>query len=549
MLAIYCRTSKDDREEKTIDQQVVAGKLFAQKANFPEWEIYIDPEVTGTQQDLSNRPDMMRLISDVKTKRITTVWVWEQSRLARNDLATGIILNEFKKSGTAYYIGDKKIDLNNATDTFTTKLLALFAEYERELIVSRTTRGLHTAIDKGVRGYGRFFGYKKGSKDPDTKRYTWIPVEEELSTIRRIYDLYLAGNSLRTVARTIYGEGRLTESEIRSRWTKISRFLRHIEYTGNTRDRSGKIIPCKPYPEKIVTLDEYEQVQSLLKNWGEQNALKTKYSENLCTGIISCSYCQQKFYYYLTKTSSSKKKGYEYYKHQEPPHLPKCKQMPKNLPREKVEKLTEFVYFLSLLSTSDLSLVKYELILSNAEEATKNNQMLAEMEKNLEKLKKQFARAKNLAVTSDLPPESFKEELTQLNNQIKEVTQNKDLLLKEINDETLSNQLQSHSDKRVRAYKGAGNSVRRRFLKDVLSAQVKDDIICFSTLITNRHFVFNHKADLPPIIDEVLEYAEKGENLPKEVEDYIASTFEKKIVEGFNFPVVRFVTARYFIFF
>ena len=548
MLGIYCRTSKDERDEKTIDQQVTAGKAFAIRNSFDEFDIYADPDVTGSKEDLSNRPEMIRLLNDIKAGKVTKVWVWEQSRLARNDMATSIILSNFQKANIAYYIGDKYVDLRNATDSFTTKLLALVADYERTLIVARTTRGLHTAIDKGFRGYSHFYGYRKTVKNKDTNRYVWEPVKEELDTVRRIYDLYLAGNSLRTVSRIIYGEGRITKPQMRSRWQKLYRLLRHIEYTGYSRRTDGTLTECKPYPIQVVTLEEYKQVQGLLRNWSDQNAIKTKYSENLCTGIISCGYCGQKYYYYITHASSSRKNQYEYYKHQEPPYLPKCTQRPKSLPREKIEKLTEFVYFLSMLSSTDLSLVKYELLLSTDEERKTKQEDLARVEGEIERAEKRFDRAKELALVSELPATSFAKDLQKIQSEIEGLSKARDNLLANIRNTDISERLETHSQRRVKSYQSSAVSVQRKYLKDTLQGVVKDGRILYSTLITNRHFLFELAGDLPPIVDEVLEYAESGQLLPAALEKEIADRYEVTSIADFELPVVKFALARYFVF-
>ncbi len=548
MLGIYCRTSKDERDERTIDQQISAGKAFAAKNGFDEFDIYPDPDVTGSKEDLTNRPEMIRLLNDIKQGKIKTVWVWEQSRLARNDMATSIILSDFQKANIAYYIGDKFVDLKNATDSFTTKLLALVADYERTLIVARTTRGLHNAIDKGYRGYSHFYGYRKTTKDEVTKRYIWEPVQEELDTVRRIYDLYLAGNSLRTVARIVYGEGRITKTQMRSRWQKLHRLLRHIEYTGQTRKTDGTVTGCKPYPIPVVTMDEYKAVQGLLRNWSNQNAIKTKYSENLCTGIISCGHCGQKYYYYITHVSSTRKNQYEYYKHQEPPHLPKCSQKPKNLPKEKIEKLTEFVYFLSMLSSTDLSLVKYELLLSTDEERRTKKEDLARVEAEIDKEQKRLDRAKELALNSELPTSTFVTNLQQIQREIDELHTVRTGLLSDIRNTDISERLETHSQRRVKVYKDSTVSVQRKFLKDILQAVVKNGQICYSTLITNRHFLFDIDADLPPIVEEVLKYAEHGQMIPPEVEKHIADLYEITTIENFELPCLKYAIARYFSF-
>ncbi|PHN99908.1 hypothetical protein CSC82_31560, partial [Rhodobacteraceae bacterium 4F10] len=65
MLGIYARISREeDNESKSVENQVKAGKLFAdsQKLNF---KVYSDINISGTL-DIKNRPEFLSLINDIK---------------------------------------------------------------------------------------------------------------------------------------------------------------------------------------------------------------------------------------------------------------------------------------------------------------------------------------------------------------------------------------------------------------------------------------------------------------------------------------------------
>jgi DNA invertase Pin-like site-specific DNA recombinase len=90
MLGIYVRTSKeDDRKESPIEQQKHLGIQFALNNKF-HYEVYEDKGISGFKiadddtDPFKNRPRFTDLINDIKSKKVNKVWVWEHSRLSRN---------------------------------------------------------------------------------------------------------------------------------------------------------------------------------------------------------------------------------------------------------------------------------------------------------------------------------------------------------------------------------------------------------------------------------------------------------------------------------
>ena len=216
MLAIYARTSKEnayDSRESPIEQQIQAGIDFA-KTHKLEYRIYQDKGISGykTPEDFdkdpfSLRPDFSRLIDDIKkpyqTKKktkngekkiipsytgeiIDSVWVWENSRLARNSQTATYIYRIFQEFKIKVYVKDREINYTNATDKFMLGILNLVAEYEADLIRARTMRGFYDAVDKGKRAHAKFYGYKKLGRDKD-KNYLWDKIPSELDEIRFAY--------------------------------------------------------------------------------------------------------------------------------------------------------------------------------------------------------------------------------------------------------------------------------------------------------------------------------------------------------------------------
>ncbi len=184
------------------------------------------------------------------------------------------------------------------------------------------------------------YGYKQGPKRAKGRFLvtTWEPEPRELHTIRKMYDWLLKGCSINEVMRRVIKLGLMDQKQLDSKGTKIRRLFQQIAYTGNVwADRKGgAIVPSKHYTEKVVSLEEWHRVQSILK--GRRVDRQVRFSAHYCSGLVKCALCGQFYHYYETSVDGGR---YKYYKHQEAPWKPKCQGLPKNLPVDYLHSLAE----------------------------------------------------------------------------------------------------------------------------------------------------------------------------------------------------------------
>jgi DNA invertase Pin-like site-specific DNA recombinase len=140
MLGIYIRTSKEGtKDESPIEQQKREGVSFAVKNDY-RYEIYEDRGISGFRitddetDPFKNRPGFMSLIGDIKSKKVDSVWVWEHSRLSRNQFASAIIFNLFEKNEVKVFEKDKEFAYTDPQAKMIRGLLDIMSEYERSLI-------------------------------------------------------------------------------------------------------------------------------------------------------------------------------------------------------------------------------------------------------------------------------------------------------------------------------------------------------------------------------------------------------------------------------
>ena len=110
--AIYCRLSKDDDldgESASIANQRDMLEHYCEKQGWEVVEVYQDDGYTGLNME---RPDLKRMIKAIERRQVNLVITKDLSRLGRNYLQTGYLIEDFfPRNGVRY------IAMNDGIDT------------------------------------------------------------------------------------------------------------------------------------------------------------------------------------------------------------------------------------------------------------------------------------------------------------------------------------------------------------------------------------------------------------------------------------------------
>ncbi len=347
MLGIYCRTSKEaDFEKSTIIQQRTIGIAFAEKHKF-EYELYEDEGVSGfkisddEQDPFNNRPAFTNLISDIKNGKIDKVWVWEHSRISRNQYASAFIFNIFEKYKITLYENQKEFKSDDPQFKFMRQMLDAVAEYERQLIVARTTRGKRKSVDEGRKSHSCLYGYEKAGKDERGYRL-WNPVESELNNYRYMLKRYKEGSSLINICSELLEMNKIDLQFHISYSSQLGKILRKYQYTGYQltnegydifkRFRKNEIesinilvdrkywIKSQHFPIELITIEDWvnvcEKLQIQGRQWvKERKERSLRANKDIATGLMECGNCGQKFYYQMQRKqlSNTTKEYFKYF--------------------------------------------------------------------------------------------------------------------------------------------------------------------------------------------------------------------------------------------
>ena len=232
MLAIYCRTSKNKKEgqDKSIPTQRMLGIKFAEK-NGLEYEIFVDEGISGTKDDIRDRPQFAEMVNQIRKGKINGVYCIDQSRIERNTEIWNFFVGILIKAKCEYYPAGDFFDLNVPEN----KLFAGVVSLTNEFYASLTSRKVKLAdtinAQEGKTHGMTAYGYKRGEKG-----YYEIN-EDEAKVVRRIYNFSIEGKGVYTIAKILNDEG------VPTRFNSYEGKIRiKDEYTGNVTTHDKKLV-------------------------------------------------------------------------------------------------------------------------------------------------------------------------------------------------------------------------------------------------------------------------------------------------------------------
>ena len=198
-VAAYCRVSTGDEEQLTSYENQKA--FYTEKImKNPEWtmvDIFADEGITGTST--CRRKDFLRMIRQCRQGKIDMILAKSVSRFARNTVDTLNYTRELRGMGIPVIFEEQNINSIYPESEFLITIHGAFAQSESEGISSRVKWGKHQAMRTGKANiqYKTLLGYEKG---PDGEM---VVNAEQAETVRKIYELYLSGQTLRNIKETL----------------------------------------------------------------------------------------------------------------------------------------------------------------------------------------------------------------------------------------------------------------------------------------------------------------------------------------------------------
>lgn len=199
---LYARVSSKEQAEEGYSLQDQLRTLRAWATN-RGYEVVEEVEDRGQSGASLERPGLGRVRDLVAAGGIDLVIAQDRDRIARDPIITGWLQIQFEQHGTRLRALNDP-DGDDATTKLTTGILDQIAQFERAMTTQRTRRGRFQRAREGkVIGSGSPpYGFKYNED-----RTTFVPDPDTMPTVKRLFELVAAGNTLHSVSKRFRDEG------------------------------------------------------------------------------------------------------------------------------------------------------------------------------------------------------------------------------------------------------------------------------------------------------------------------------------------------------
>ena len=282
MLAIYTRLSKEDKVSTSIVNQTREGKEFALKNNL-KYTIYNEGEGVSGGAEIKDRPQLNRLLLDIRNGDIKAIWFRNQNRLERNSATYVIFISEAKKYNVDVYFNDKLHNFDNPSDNLLGNITSAVNQYQRDLQASQTKRTLKDNVRDGKVWSVVAYGYKSDNG------YLAIDKEEAI-VVRDIFKMSLSGKGTDSIANDLNDKGISSRKGKLFRGKTIQGMIKNTIYKGK-RLYSNEYYDCP----NIIEPHLWQKVNDNLKN-NRNNSGKKVDHKYLLKGLLKCGECGRNYY-------------------------------------------------------------------------------------------------------------------------------------------------------------------------------------------------------------------------------------------------------------
>lgn len=288
-VAIYVRVSTASQAEEgySIDEQKSKLEAYCEIKDWKIYDTYIDGGFSGAN---TQRPELERLISDAKRKKIDIVLVYKLDRLSRSQKDTLFLIEDvFAKNDIAFISVQENFDTSTPFGKASIGMLSVFAQLEREQIKERMMLG-----KEGRAKNGKSMSWTTIPFGYDYSKETGIlsvnPTQALI--VNRIFTEYLNGKSVVKIIRDLNAEGHVGRK--RAWGETITKYLlRNETYLGKVKYKD-KVYEGQHEP--IITQELFDLVQlevekrqiSALEKYNNPRPFRAKY---MLSGLMKCGYC------------------------------------------------------------------------------------------------------------------------------------------------------------------------------------------------------------------------------------------------------------------
>ena len=227
---IYIRVSTEDqaREGFSLPEQEKRLRAMCEYKDYKIYKIYKDAGISAKTGNY--RPAFEELKQDIRDKKCNTIVVLKLDRLTRSVYDWENILKFLEENEAYLDCANDDINTTNANGKMISRILTSVSQQEIERTSERTRMGLDGAVANGHLTKVPF-GYMRDINGIDKKKVIINP--ETAPIVRRMFDLYLNGDSCQEIANKLNNEYQTLEKPFKRR--TIETMVHNETYAGMHR--------------------------------------------------------------------------------------------------------------------------------------------------------------------------------------------------------------------------------------------------------------------------------------------------------------------------
>ena len=299
-LYCYLRVSSQEQvdEGHSIERQRSVGKQLSDRMGFE----YVELNEGGTSSMRKDRPELGYLLQLIREGECKHLWYLNRSRWTRNQIEDLTIKNKYLKPfKVKVYEGEngEQRRYSDPSEEFVDNILTSVQELDRlqrrQISVNGKRHLSRVYGDKAIfLGGTPRFGYQTIEKK-------WVVAKDESRYLKKIFQFYLQGKSLKWIKNYLDGEGVSPRRGKSWNLGTLNTMLRNEGYTGHYKWRDKEtnedftiIIP------QVISHSLFNKVQKIIKSNQKNKGNNVRKHPSLLSDFMTCS-CGQNIGGHVTK--------------------------------------------------------------------------------------------------------------------------------------------------------------------------------------------------------------------------------------------------------
>lgn len=246
-VAIYIRvsTKKQVEEGYSLDAQRERLEKMCETNGYIIYKVYADEGKSGKD---TNRPAFQEMMADMREGKFDKILVMKLDRISRSVIDLEVMIKEMQDYNVHFESASEKIDTSSSFGMMFVRLLAIFAQFERERISERVSDAFEEMISDGKAITGsQPLGYKIDNGKV-------VIDEDKREIVEYIFDTYEKNNSIRRTL--LYANEKYN---LKLRYNSLRLLISNPIFYGCYRGNDNY---CTGYMSK----ERWENIQNIVKN-------------------------------------------------------------------------------------------------------------------------------------------------------------------------------------------------------------------------------------------------------------------------------------------